>query len=319
MADEDKNINNPEPSPKGQEEVAADGNKDDSQIADEGNLKDELEEIERKLKESPKPEPKQPEEPEEEPEEETQEETQETEQVKSEIPEDLLKKSPEELAKMYTNLQKKLGEHSDELGELRKFREEQDKLKKEVENYQLSASNQHLVNNIIDKMTPEQTNEFLEKLASNPKQALIPVINEVIKPYALTQAKYNNMMAVQELKDSTKEDLIPYEKVEKEVNELLSKRDKNGRNELWDRYGSGAFEKAYNEVKQRKLPEVLKQREQEIISKAQKKAEEEYKKKMKAYTEPQAPASRNVGKQVDYKSMEAEKAVTELEKILPHS
>jgi len=198
---------------------------------------------------------------------------------------------------------------------LRKFKEEQDILKKETERYQLSATNQHLVNNIIDNMTPEQTNKFLEDLASNPKKALIPVISEVIKPYALTQAKYNNMMAVQELKDNTKEDIVPYTLIEKEVNELLSRRDKNGRNEFWDRYGSGAFEKAYQEVRLKKAPEILKQKEEEIISNAKKKADE-YEKKIRTYTEPQGPTSPKVGKSVDYDSMDPEEAIKRLEKIL---
>jgi hypothetical protein len=164
-------------------------------------------------------------------------------------------------------------------------------------------------------MTPDQTNQFLEDLASNPKKALIPVISEVIRPYALTQAKYNNMMAVQELKTSTKDDIVPYEMVEKEINELLKKRDTNGRNEFWDRYGSGAFEKAYQEVRLRKAPEILKQKEEEIISNARKKADE-YEKKIRTYTEPQGPASPKVGKSVDFDNMDPEEAIKRLEKLL---
>lgn len=310
-----KDINNHETAPKGQAEVKAgvdNENIDDSHLTADDNLKTEIEELEKQLKDQPEsPRVKQ-----EVGEETVTEEYSDTEQTDTEeISDDLLKKSPEELAKMYKNLQKKLGEHSNELGELRKFREEQDVLKKETERYQLSAANQHLVNNIIDKMTPDQTNQFLEDLASNPKKALIPVISEVIKPYALTQAKYNNMMAVQELKTNTKDDIVPYEKIEKEVNELLSNRDKNGRNEFWDRYGSGAFEKAYQEVRLRKAPEILKQKEEEIISNAKKEADK-YTKKVKAYTEPQGPTSRNVGKSVDYDNMDPEEAIKRLEKIL---
>lgn len=302
-----KDINNPETAPNGQAEVKADVDKknvDDSHLTADENLKTELEELEKQLKEQPEEE-----------EETVAEEYSDTEQADDDIPDDLLKKSPAELAKMYKNLQKKLGEHSNELGELRKFREEQEILKKETERYQLSAANQHLVNNIIDNMTPEQTNQFLEDLASNPKKALIPVISEVIRPYALTQAKYNNMMAVQELKTSTKDDIVPYEMVEKEINELLKKRDTNGRNEFWDRYGSGAFEKAYQEVRLRKAPEILKQKEEEIISNARKKADE-YEKKIRTYTEPQGPTSRNVGKSVDFDNMDPEEAIKRLEKLL---
>ena len=147
-----KDINNPETAPNGQAEVKADVDKknvDDSHLTADENLKTELEELEKQLKEQPE----KPEEIPEEEEEETTEEYSETEQTETdEIPDDLLKKSPAELAKMYKNLQKKLGEHSNELGELRKFREEQEILKKETERYQLSAANQHIVNNIIDNM-----------------------------------------------------------------------------------------------------------------------------------------------------------------------
>jgi len=310
MADKDKNINNPEPAPEGQAEVKADVVKDESQIADDGDLDKELADIEQKLKVPPQPVI-----------ETVTEETEEKEPEQQEaVSEDLLKKSPEELAKMYANLQKKLGEHSDELGTLRKYKDEQEQLKKETESYHISAANQHIINQFIDKMTPEQTNAFLEDFATNPKKALLPIISEAMKPYTLTQAKYNNQMAVQTLKEKTKDDLIPYNKVEKEVNELLSKLDKNGRNELWDRYGSGAFEKAYNEVRNAKLPEALTQREKELISIAQKKAEEEYNKKIRAYTEPQGVSSVvDVGKSIDYASMEADEAIAKLEKILPHT
>lgn len=311
MADKDKNINNPEPAPKGQAEVKTDAVKQESQIADDGDLDKELSDIETKLKVPPQPA-----------QETVTEETETKEQTEQEeaVSEDLLKKSPEELAKMYSNLQKKLGEHSDELGTLRKFKDEQEQLKKETESYQLSAANQHIINNYIDSMTSEQTNEFLENFATNPKKALLPIISEAMKPYTLTQAKYNNQMAVQTLKDKTKDDLVSYTKVEKEVNELLAKRDKNGRNEFWDRYGSGAFEKAYNEVRNAKLPEALTQKEKELIGIAQKKAEEEYNKKMRAYTEPQGAVSMaNVGKNIDYRSMEADEAIAKLEQILPHS
>ena len=312
MADEEKNINNPETSPKGQEEVGTDVDMSDSHIADD-EIDRELAELENKLKKAP--EVKEP------VYKEVTEKITDTEQQPTEaIPEDLLKKSPEELAKMYSNLQKKLGEQGNELGELRKLKEEDDRIKKEIESYQLSAANQHIVNNFIDNMSPDETNKFLEEFATNPKKAMLPIISEVMKPYTMTQAKYNNMMAVQTLKDKTKDDLIPYAKVEKEISKLLSQRDANGRNELWDRYGSGAFEQAYHRVRDVKLPEAIKQKETELISEAQKKAEEEYNRKMRAYTEPQAPTdNRNVGNVVDYNKLSPEEAIQRLEKILPHS
>lgn len=314
MADEEKNINNPETSPKGQEEVGTDVDMSDSHIADD-EIDRELAELENKLKKAP--EVKEP------VYKEVTEKTTDTEQHEQPteaISEDLLKKSPEELAKMYSNLQKKLGEQGNELGELRKLKEEDDRIKKEIESYQLSAANQHIVNNFIDNMSPDETNKFLEEFATNPKKAMLPIISEVMKPYTMTQAKYNNMMAVQTLKDKTKDDLIPYAKVEKEISKLLSQRDANGRNELWDRYGSGAFEQAYHRVRDVKLPEAIKQKETELISEAQKKAEEEYNRKMRAYTEPQAPTdNRNVGNVVDYNKLSPEEAIQRLEKILPHS
>lgn len=249
--------------------------------------------------------------------EETEEEPEETEQTEekaedeTKISEDLLKKSPEELAKMYTNLQKKLGEHSNELGELRKFREEQEKLKKVVEGYQLSATNQHIVNNFIDKMSPEQTTQFLDDFASNPKKALLPIITEAMKPYTMTQAKYNNMMAVQNLKEKTKDELIPYEKYEKEINEILAKRDENGRNQLWDRFGSGAFEEAYNIVYRKHAPEEIARIKREA-EEAKKEAENQLKRK-KTYTEKQELSSvAKGGKVTDYNKMPLE----QLEKLV---
>ena len=55
MADKDKNINNPEPAPKGQAEVKTDAVKQESQIADDGDLDKELSDIEAKLKVPPQP------------------------------------------------------------------------------------------------------------------------------------------------------------------------------------------------------------------------------------------------------------------------
>jgi hypothetical protein len=86
----------------------------------------------------------------------------------------------------------------------------------------------------------------------------------------------------------------------------------DGRNALFDRYGSGTFEAAFNEVKDLKLPEALKKREEELVQKATLKAEEEYKKKLSSYTESQSVATRKDGKGIDYKKMSAK----ELEEII---
>jgi len=316
MADEEKNIKNQETaSVKEQAEVKAGGNIDDSQITGE-NLEAELEEIEKKLEETerkPKPEPK------------VEKEEAKTEEIPKEpeveIPEDLIKKSPEELAKMYKNLRDLQSKQAQELGELRKIVEEDDRIKREIEEKRVSQIKDQILKQSLRKMTQEERDNFLNKFAEDPEEAVAPLIQKVINPFLVIQARYNNEMAINRLKKQTKDKLIPYEKYEKEINAVLDRYNTpDGRNILLAQYGSGAFEVAYNEFRNEKLPEILDEREKELISKAKEKAEEEYNKKKKAFTEPQGQASvEKVGEYIDYNSMDEEEAIRRLERIIPES
>jgi len=320
MADKRPDVNNLPPTPQKGQVGETDAKATQSQKADKQpsrTIEEELKALEETIALAKnKPNVQKPPEDQQKPPEDkkTQEDNQEI------IPEDLLKKTPEELAKMYYNLQKKFGEHSNELGQLRKYREEQERLKQEIEKYQVSTSAQHLINKAIDKMSPEDVNGLLERFANNPKSVIASITQEIMQPFILAQAKYNNQIAEMELRENTKDDLVPYSMVEKEVRELLSKTDKNGRNEYWDRYGSKAFEKAYQDIKLQKYPEIVKQREEKIVSEALKRAEEELRQKYSTYTASQGAIDRTtVGRKVDYGKLPPEEAIEAIEKLLGHT
>lgn len=161
-----------------------------------------------------------------------------------ETPEDLQGKSQDELVKMVVNLRKLKGQQDQELGELRKFKKQQEELQKQMEEQNLSASAQRMINAEVRGMTPEERTAFYDKFAEDPESALLPIIQKAMHPILIQQAKQNNETVVKRLKESTKDSLVPYD--EEGVNKIIASYNKNGRNELFDKYDSDAFQEAYD-------------------------------------------------------------------------
>lgn len=223
------------------------------------------------------------------------EQPQKTERI--ETPEDLQGKSQDELVKMVVNLRKLKGQQDQELGELRKFKKQQEELQKQMEEQNLSASAQRMINAGVRGMTPEERTAFYDKFAEDPESALLPIIQKAMHPILIQQAKQNNEAVVKRLKESTKDSLVPYD--EEGVNKIIASYNKNGRNELFDKYGSDAFQVAYdiyfkqniNAAVERKLAE-----EREKMSGTP----------QVPYTEPQGVTTSKGARTIDYEKLSFE-------------
>ena len=223
------------------------------------------------------------------------EKPQKTERI--ETPEDLQGKSQDELVKMVVNLRKLKGQQDRELGELRKFKKQQEELQKQMEEQNLSASAQRMINAEVRGMTPEERTAFYDKFAEDPESALLPIIQKAMHPILIQQAKQNNEAVVKRLKESTKDSLVPYD--EEGVNKIIASYNKNGRNELFDKYGSDAFQVAYdiyfkqniNAAVERKLAE-----EREKMSGTP----------QVPYTEPQGVTTSKGARTIDYEKLSFE-------------
>jgi len=283
----DKEINNLKTTPKGQVDKKADEIKDGSELSREELKKKVIEESKKLEQTEPKEEPKDEvvEEPTETPTETPTEETEETWEQK------------------YDNLRKLQSSQTDELGELRKKVKETEELREKTKEYQINSTKDHILRQ-VEEMKPEEREKFYEKFSESPDKALMPLISKVLSPFMNIQAGYSNEMARTKLKKDTKDSIIPYEKYENEINEILNICNKNGINELFYRFGSGAFEEAYNMVYKKHIKEETKKEKEEIMKKAKKEAEEDFNKKKNTFTEPQGPSNASKrGKPIDPESM----------------
>jgi len=294
---EDK-TNNPESTPdKGQVEEKAGGSEDISKLS-----LDELtdEQLEKMVKAKPKSEPEPVNEPEPK---EGDKEPEPAPEPTEELPDDIKGKSPEELAKAYVNLRKLQSTQTDELGELRKYKKENAALDEELKQYGVNSTAQKLVKKEMLKMTDEQKDLFYEKFSENPAEALMPLISEAIKPITVRQARADNEAEIKRLEDKAKDGLVPYDR--KKINKIIAGFTKeNGRNELFDKHGQGAFEAAYDIYYKQNIGAALEAREKEIREKALKEAEEATRNKVNTFTEPQGRSSASVGgKSTNYDTM----------------
>lgn len=213
----------------------------------------------------------------------------ETPQVKQkeieseETPEDLKDKSHAELVKILVNLRKLKGQQDQELGELRKFKKQQEEIQARMDEQNLSSSAQKLIRSEIKQMSPEEKQAFYDKFAEDPAGALYPLIQQAIHPIMVHQAKQHNEAVVARLKEATKDSLVPYE--EDEINKIIASYNKNGRNELFDQYGSEAFQVAYDQYFKQNIAAAVEKRIQEAAEKARQEALEG--RKVNPYVEPQ--------------------------------
>ena len=218
-----------------------------------------------------------------------------------ELPDYVKGKSAEELAKDYVNLRKKLDEQGKEVGELRKYKEEAVNLDNQMKQYQIDATSRHIVKNEVKKMTDTEKQQFYDAFSEDPAEALMPYIEKMIKPIAVIQARQANDNEISRLIEANKDGLVPFDR--KAVDKIIAGfTGTDGRNKLFDNYGTKAFEEAYKIYRDKNLPEALQKKEQAIIEKAEKEAEERAKKKSRTYTEPQGATSAPSGSP-DYETM----------------
>lgn len=213
-----------------------------------------------------------------------------------EVPDDLKDKSQAELVKILVNLRKLKGRQDQELGELRKFKKQQEELQAQMEEQNLSASAQKMVDAQVKGMTPEERTAFYDKFAEDPEAALLPLIQKAMHPILIQQAKQNNEAVVKRLKESTKDSLVPYD--EEGVNKIIASYQKGNRNELFDKYGSDAFQVAYDIYFKQNIETAVEKRLAEEREKLETNAN--------PYVEPQGVSTGKTAKPTDYEKMSFE-------------
>ncbi len=204
------------------------------------------------------------------------------------IPDDLKGKSAAEIAKMYQNLRTLQSRQGKEIGELRKYKEAMEKEVQERDKYSVDVTSDEFLAEYVDNMEKEEVDKFLDEFTQNPKKAILPVIREALNPVLRRMAKQNNDEVVNRLKAETKDSIIPYEKYEKEIHQVLDQKDEHGRRILFDRFGSRAFEEAYNTVFRKHFPEERKRIEEEL-KEAREKADTDASRR-RAFVHPQGSA-----------------------------
>ena len=227
------------------------------------------------------------------------------------LPDDLKGKSAEELAKAYVNIRKLHAKQDKELGVLRKFKEESEDLDTQMKQYQIDATSRHIVETEIKGMTDEEKQKFYDVFSEDPVKALMPYISKAIKPIAVVQARQANETEIQRLTEKYKNSRVPYDR--KAIDKILANHTSaDGRNELFDRYGTKAFEEGYKILRDQNLDAAIEKEHKDFVEKANKEAEELAKKKLQTYTEPQGVISASRSGSTDYEHMPIE----ELEKLV---
>ena len=223
-----------------------------------------------------------------------------------ELPDDLKGKSAEELAKAYINVRKLHAKQDAELGELRTFKQKADELNNIMKESHIDATARQFVNKTMQEMTQDQKDNFFELLSKDPAAAIMPMVEESIKPIVRMTASQANNAEIERLKNLHNDnDRVPFDLTE--VNEVLKQHnDANGVNDLFSRYGSKAYEAAYKEVRANKLESVLEKEKQEAIEKAKREAEEAALAKSRTYTEPQGVTNIESGA-IDFENIPLEK------------
>jgi len=228
-----------------------------------------------------------------------------------ELPDDLKGKSADELAKAYLNIRKLHSKQDEELGNLRKFKTEADKLDTDMKQYQIDATSRNIVEKEIKTMTDAEKQKFYDEFSEDPAKALMPYISKAIRPIAVVQAKQANETEISRLIESTKDKQVPYNR--KAVDKILSTfTTADGRNKLFAVHGTKAFEEAYKIYRDQNLDAAIEREKKEFIEKATKEAEEKAAKKSKTYTEPQGAVSASKSGSTDYDTM----PMADLEKLV---
>ena len=227
-----------------------------------------------------------------------------------ELPDDLKGKPADALAKAYLNIRKLHAKQDAELGELRKFKDEAVTLDNQMKQYQIDATSRHIMKSEVKKMTDEEKQKFYDTFSEDPVEALMPYIEKMTKPLAVVQARQANENEISRLKEKYRDSRVPYD--QKAVDKIIaSHTGADGRNKLFDVYNTKAFEEAYKIHRDANLDAAIEREKKEFQEKALKEAEEQAKKKLSTYTEPQGAASVPSGS-TDYETMPIE----ELERLI---
>jgi hypothetical protein len=222
-----------------------------------------------------------------------------------ELPEDLKGKSADELAKAYVNIRKLHSTQDKELGELRKYKEEADKLDTEMKNYQVDATSRKIVEDEIKGMDDTEKQKFYDTFYEDPVKALMPYISKAIKPIAIVQARHDNEAEIQRLEKDTKDTLVPFDL--KAIDKIIaSYTTTDGRNKLFDDPSKTAFQAAYDIYFKQNINAAIEKEQKDFIEKANKEAEELANKKLHTYTEPQGATSGSKSGSTDYDTMPME-------------
>jgi hypothetical protein len=229
----------------------------------------------------------------------------------TEIPEELLKKSPQELVKELVNLRKLYGKQANELGELRKWKELKEKEEQERELLRLDASSTSLIQlaqKSLEDISDEEKEKFIEEFIENPIAAISKIMQRVMHPVFVNVARLEHEKVIEKLRQKTKDSLVPFEEIEQEVYNYINAQPDGGA-ALFAQYGSRAFEVAYEECKKRHLEDAYRRKLQQLEEELQHRLQEEQKKR--AYTE--SPIASAGPGQIDYESLPLE----ELVKLIP--
>lgn len=229
---------------------------------------------------------------------------------------DLKSKKPEEYKKGYINLRKKLDEQGKELGVLRKESKEIKELDSQMKQYQIDNASRKIVETEIKGMSDEEKQKFYDDFSTDPVQALMPYIQKALKPLATMTMRQANEVEIKRLIDTTKDDRVPYKR--KAVDKIIASYTKaDGRNDLFERYSTGAFQEAYRIYRNQNIDKAIEKEQQAFREKAQTEAEELANKKLHTYVEPQGVTSPSQAGATNFETMpmkDLEKKVKATEK-----
>ena len=143
----------------------------------------------------------------------------------------------QELSKAYLNIRKLHAKQDEELGNLRKYKEEADKLDTDMKQYQIDATSRNIVENEIKSMTDVEKQKFYDDFSEDPAKALMPYISKAMKPIAVVQARQSNETEISRLIEANKDKRVPYDR--KAVDKILAGfTNTDGRNKLFDQHGT---------------------------------------------------------------------------------
>lgn len=234
-----------------------------------------------------------------------------TEKTDDELLGDMKGKSIEEITKAYIGMRKLQSTQTDELGDLRKYKKTNEELNEQIKDYGINATAQKLVEKEVKEMTQAESDEFYEVFSKNPAKALMPLIKSALQPIYKKQGKTDNEAVIKDLIEAKKDTYVPYDRTK--VNKILAGfTDAKGKNELFDRLGSKAFEEAYNIYYKENIEDAINNDQKGFKEKAVKEAEELARKKKKIFTEKQGVSFASAGTDTDYENMDK----AELDKLV---